>query len=803
MEVPQLIIDLAIMLTTAAVVTILFRKLRIPTILGYILAGFIIGPHFPMFLDIESTESVETWSEIGVVIILFHIGLEFDFHKLSDIGSTAIVSALVKMSGVMFVGYGFGLAVGMSVMNAIFLGAMLSISSTVVIQKCFEELGIARRKFAGLVMGSLVMEDVLAVFMMVILTTIAASRGGSSHGMGVHLALMICYLILWLILGIYFIPTILDKYMSLMSNEMLTLLSLGMCFLMALLANRLGFSMELGAFLAGSFFAGTKHVHRIESVTAGIKDMFGAIFFLSVGMMVEPSVIAERWTSIIPIAVIAVVAKLFFATIGMMLSGQDLDTAIRGGTSLAPIGEFSFIIASLGISLGVMDDYLYPVIVASSILTIIFTPVLIRKSDNIVAAVTSAIPPGLLERIESYTSDDQDTQEHASEWKVFLVDYFIKVAIYGSIMLVTAIAGCELLQPALGSIAGEMPSKVIVSVLIYLVIIVFSRPLLGKRSVAFTQLWMDRLANRPPLAVMILLKFVLMGVIASIPLVSLFDLHGIILLIVPAALYIFARSDFAATYYLQLETRFLANLNQKTMEKRGGARSDQHWLEEDYSIFSWFVPEGAGYAGKSIEKLAWGKKEGVYVVKLKRNDKSTVMPPARTVIQAGDKIYVIGDRQSLETFSKTLELDKEPLIRTLKDFLDGAYPDEEHALACAAIEVRGTEPYVGKPIRKSGINARAHCMILGLERDGYANMMPDANLLISEGDILWIIGTNDNLSRIASRSVGRRGVHRETAVLDAKEIKNAMEKSGAAQAAGALPEQKEQTEQETRKEGED
>ena len=256
MEVPQLIIDLAIMMTTAAVVTITFKKLRIPAILGYILAGFLISPYFPLFINTQSEASVETWSEIGVVIILFHIGLEFDFNKLSEIGSTALVSAAVKMGGVLLVGYGFGLLLGMSTMNSVYLGVMLSISSTVVIQKCFDEMGLAHEKYANLVMGSLVMEDVIAVFMMVVLTTVAASQNQSAGGMALHMFLMITYLIIWLVLGIYFLPTFLDRVMGLMSDETLTLLSIGFCFLMAMLAHWLGFSMELGAFIAGSFFAG-------------------------------------------------------------------------------------------------------------------------------------------------------------------------------------------------------------------------------------------------------------------------------------------------------------------------------------------------------------------------------------------------------------------------------------------------------------------------------------------------------------------------------------------------------------------
>ncbi|MBO5513123.1 MAG: cation:proton antiporter [Mogibacterium sp.] len=763
MQVPQLIIDLAIMLTTAAVVTITFKKLRIPTILGYIVAGYLISPYFPFFLNIQSEASVETWSEIGVVIILFHIGLEFDFNKLKEVGSTAIVSAAVKMGGVLLVGYGFGRLLGMSATNSIYLGVMLSISSTVVIQKCFSEMGLEKEKYAELVMGSLVMEDVIAVFMMVVLTTVAASHNQSPSGMALHMFLMITYLIIWLVLGIYFLPTFLDKVMGLMSDETLTLLSIGFCFLMAMVAHQLGFSTELGAFIAGSFFAGTRYAHRVEQVTAGIKDMFGAVFFLSVGMMVQPSIITERWTSIVPIAIVAVIAKLIFATIGMMLSGQDMSTSLKGGIALAPIGEFSFIIASLGISLGVIDSYLYPVIVAASILTIMMTPILIRRSDSIVALIRKIMPERLRRVIKRYTSDERSKEERSSEWTNLIKDYFIKLVIYGSIMLVTALAGTRLIYPLLAKVAGETASKWIITILIYAVLIVFARPFMGSRSTAFTSLWMGRLTNRPPLAVMIFAKVVILEMIALIPLFTLFGAKlSWLVLLIPLSILLIARSEFIATYYLQLETRFFANLNQKTMEERGGARSSKHWLNEDYSIFSWRIPEGAPYAGKSLQELNWGRNYSVYAVKLKRGDKVTGMPAARTVLQTGDKLHVIGRRQHLEAFHKLLNIG-DVNIRTLKDFLVEGYGMNENALACMAIKVRGSESYVGKPIRKSGINARGHCMILGLERDGYATNMPDANMLIEQGDILWIMGTERDLKRIAAHSMGEEGIHAEEA----------------------------------------
>jgi len=757
MEVPNLIVDLAIMLTTAAVVTIIFKKLRLPSILGYIVAGYLMGSNFLHYFNVHSISSIETWSEIGVVIILFHIGLEFDFHKLADIGSTAIISAAVKMSGVMCIGYAFGRLLGMSTMNCVFLGAMLSISSTVVIQKCFEDMELSEKNFAKIVMGSLVMEDVFAVFMMVILTTISVQKGGGSET-PILLIAMVGYLILWVVLGIFIVPTFLNRVMKFMSDETLTLLSLGFCFLMALLAEKLGFSMELGAFIAGSLFAGTVHVHDIERVTKGVKDMFGAVFFLSVGMMVDPEIIASRWTSIVPIAIIAVVAKLIFATIGVLLSGQDAETAVRAGTSLAPIGEFSFIIASLGISLGVMDEYLYPVIVAASILTIIITPVLIRQTDSIIDIAARVLPERLKRKIRSHTSKDQSAREHTSEWQIVLRNYIRSFVIYGGIMLTSVLIGTNIVYYYTRLAAGEMVGEVAGTLFPWLVILILARPFLGRSSAAFTKLWVDRKANRPPLVAMIMLKVAALVTLILIPFVVLFEIENpLVLLFIPLAIYIIARLDFISSYYLQLEAKFLANLNQKTIEGTGGSVTPHHWLDKDYNITSWTVPSASSYAGKSIQELDWGRKMGVYVVKIKRGDKNHTMPPASMHIKEGDKVYAIGVKQSLESFVSAIETENLKGIKTLRDFMAQDYTDEGNELASAAIEVRGSESYVGKPIRKSGINARGHCMILGIEREGYATLMPDANMIIQEGDILWIIGTNDNLSRIAAHSAGVDG----------------------------------------------
>ncbi|MBR5122624.1 MAG: cation:proton antiporter, partial [Anaerotignum sp.] len=461
MALPIMITDLAVMLLTAGFVTILFKKINQPLILGYILAGFLISPYFPMFFNVEDIEAIDLWSEIGVIILMFYIGLEFNLMKLAQMGGTAVTSALVKILGVILTGIFAGHLLGLSTFNCIFLGCMLSISSTAVIQKSFEEMGIKNEKYAQLVMGTLIMEDILAIFMLVILSTISVSQNVAGSELIINLAMMLCYLVVWLILGIYMLPAFLNRVIDLMTDEMLLILSLGVCFGMVLIANFLGFSAELGAFLAGSLLAGTMHAERIEHLTKGVKDMFVSIFFLSVGMMVDPAAIVKYAPMIILITIVAVISKLIFATLGMLLSGQTLNTAIKSGFSLAPIGEFSFIIASLGVSLGVMDAYLYPIIVSAAVITTFLTPFLIKNSDKSIALLQSKLPESLVTKINQYTSSDQTEDATDQDWNAYIRRYVSRIGIYGIIMLVAAISGIKWLNPLLQKNMSEIPAELL------------------------------------------------------------------------------------------------------------------------------------------------------------------------------------------------------------------------------------------------------------------------------------------------------------------------------------------------------
>lgn len=523
MHIPVLISDLAVMLITAGLITILFKKIKQPLVLGYILAGFLISSYFPFFPTVVDTDSITTWSEIGIIFLMFHLGLEFNLHKLARVGSTAIITAIVEVIGILAVGFLAGRLLGFGVMDSVFLGGMLSMSSTTIIIKAFDELQLRGKKFTELVFGTLVIEDIVGIFMMVILSTISVSKNVTGGQVAGSLSLMILYLIIWLILGIYFLPTFLNRTIKLMNDEMLLIVSLGVCFGMVILANALGFSSALGAFLSGSLLAGTVHVERIEHLTKGVKDLFGAVFFLSVGMLVNPQTLVEYATPIIVITAVTIFGKLIFSSLGMLLSGQTLDNALRCGFSLAQIGEFAFIIASLGMSLGVTGDYLYPIVVSVSVITTFTTPFCIKTAPKFISVIEKHLPDSLVAKLNKYTSEDQAEKEKDNDWYLYIKKYFRRVVVFGGLMLVIAIFGIHVAEPALSGYMGKTAADTITCVLIYVFMAPFVGPMMNLHNNLFTSLWLKRKSFRLPLIVLNLIKVAIAVSIAMIPLAVLFN----------------------------------------------------------------------------------------------------------------------------------------------------------------------------------------------------------------------------------------------------------------------------------------
>ena len=756
MHIPAIISDLAIILLTAGIIAIVFKRIKQPLVLGYILAGFLISPHFPWFSTISDGESIETWSEIGIIFIMFHLGLEFNLHKMARLGTTAIITCLTEVIGMMVLGYLAGSALGFSEMDSVVLGGMLAMSSTMVIIKVFEELGV-KGKHVDSVMGTLVVEDIVGIFFMVILSTISVSKNVSGVEVAGQLLLMLLYLVIWLVLGIFFLPTFLDKTIKYMNDEMLIVTSLGICFGMVMLAQWLGFSTALGSFLSGSLLAGTVHVERVEHLTKGIKDMFGAIFFVSVGMMVDPDMIVKYWLPIIIIFLVTVIGQPIFGTIGMLISGQNPRSAILGGFSFCQIGEFSFIIASLGISLGVLDSFMYPIAVTVSVATILTTPIYIRNSSHIADFIEAKLPENIKAKLRRMTSDRQDEEDKSTEWMDFLKDYFLRLVIFGGIMAVTTLAGVRSLYPVLEEAIGLTWAKLITCLIIYIVIALFLRPLINPHSTQFTALWLKRFSFRLPLIALSGIKIALTAVLLVIPLRVLYRVNPIaFLLVVLAVIPILMRTNFIATWYLNLETAFLKNFNERLIkqEEAHGHRNEE-WLDMKLHIMSFIADENSDFLGRTLRETDWGSLYNVYVVKIRKTgtDKQILLPEPDVRLEKGDKIFVVGENQALLNFHTLHNLDQTRKFRTLKQFMDTGYPDINNALAVCPLRLKGDESFANRSIRQCGIKDTYKVGILGLQTGGLPIIMPDPNMLLKKDDILWIMGSNKNVGAMIAEYV--------------------------------------------------
>ncbi len=751
MHIPPLISDLAVMLITAGLITILFKKLKQPLVLGYILAGFLVSSYFPFFPTVVDTENIKTWSEIGIIFLMFHLGLEFNLHKLAKVGSTAIITAIVEVAGIILCGFGAGKLLGFGTTDSIVLGGMLSMSSTTIIIKAFEEMNLKKQKFTEIVFGTLIVQDIVGIFMMVILSTISVSKNVSGGEVAESLFVMILYLVIWLILGIYFLPTFLNKTIRLMNDEMLLVVSLGVCFGMVMLANALGFSTALGAFLAGSLLAGTVHVERIEHLSKGVKDLFAAVFFLSVGMMVDPEALAEYAVPIIVITIITIVGKLIFSPLGMLLSGQDLETSLLGGFSLAQIGEFAFIIASLGMDLGVTGAYLYPIVVSVSVITTFTTPFFINAAPGFVTLVNKRLPDKAFKKLDRYTSPEQAENEKDSEWNLYIKKYFSRLVVFGGIMLFIVLLGLHVLEPALRPHMEELTSRIVTCIVIYGVMAIFVGPLMNLHNNLFTSLWLKRKSFRLPLIVLNTIKVAVVAIIAMIPLGSLFQIQPIwLLFVVIAVVALLGKYDGMTGWYLQLETRFLRNFNELIIEKEEEKGGKQMWLHDKLHIISFIAPEDGNFLGTSLDQLEWGHSYNVYVVKIRRGSHTYILPKGTETIHAGDKVYVIGEERAIMNFYKLIDSEPCKRMRTLREFMDSGYADVEKALSVCAVKITGEEPFAGKSIKSGNVRKQWNCMILGLQRGGLPIIMPNVSMIVSKGDIMWVIGSNNNVGRLAS-----------------------------------------------------
>ena len=741
-----LISDLALILICAGITTLIFKKLKQPLVLGYIVAGFLCSPHFQFTPSVADEVNMQIWSEIGVIFLLFALGLDFSFKKMLKSGSSTVIAACTIIFCMILIGMFVGWLFGWKQMDCMFLGGMLAMSSTTIIYKAFDDMGLRQQRFAGIVLSILVLEDILAIVLRVMLTTLAVSKNFEGGEMAYSIVKLVFFLVLWFVVGIYLIPLFLRRVRRLMSNETLLIVSLALCFGMVVLAAKVGFSPAFGAFVMGSILSETIDSERIEHLVNPVKDLFGAIFFVSVGMMVDPAMIVEYIGPIIVIVLAILVGQTVFGTGGVLLSGQPLKIAVQCGFSLTQIGEFAFIIASLGVSLNVTSHFLYPIVVAVSVITTFFTPYMIRLSGPAYRLVDAHLPRFWKELLRRYSAGTS-TVNHQNNWKKLLTAILRIVLVYSVLCVAVMVLSFNLFLPLLVSALGDFWGKVAGAAVTIVLVAPFLRAMIMKKnhSIEFKALWADNRYNHAPLISVILLRIIL-GIGFVVYIVEyLFQTStalvvGIALVLV--VLMIFSR--FLKKQSIGLERTFVQNLRSKDVHKvyLGEKRPEYagRLLDRDLHLSDFTVPADSLWGGKTLKELDLGKKYGVHVASIIRGKHRLNIPGGENRIYPGDTLQVIGTDDQLSVFAAQAE--KVSDYHSDDDF-------EKREMYLKQFVIVAGSPFCKHTIRECGVRNKYHCLVVGIElTTGDSLHKPDVNLPLNEGDILWVVGEKDNLAAL-------------------------------------------------------
>lgn len=757
-EIPVLITDLAILLTVAALTTLLCKKINLPSVLGYILAGFLAGPVVNFLPTIEDIEGIEVWSDIGVIFLMFGLGLEFSLHKLAQVGGPGFLSAGIQAAGMGGVGFLLGMSLGWGGMNSLFLGVMLAMSSTMITMKNVEDMGLKKAPFADLAMGTLVIEDILAIFAMVVLSTIAVSQSISGWALVQRLGLLCLYMALWLILGIYLVPTMMKKLRGLMNEETLLVFSLGLCFLMALLAEEIGLSTELGAFLAGSLLAGTIHAEEVEHLITPCKNLFGAVFFISVGFMVQPAMIWQYLWSILLLSAAAIVGKLLFLTAGALTAGKPLAQAVPAAAAQTQVGEFSFIIAGLGQSLGVTGVFLYPIIVAVSVVTTFTTPFVLKFSRPLVGWLENHLPKPWLAALDRWCQL-RSRQKEPGDWARFLRGYFGSFFLYGILAFGAVLLGVRRLLPLMLETFPDQLwlARELTCLVIYLALALLLPAMLRVRRRFFTALWLEKVSSRVILSALMVLRLGAAVLLAVAPAVLIFQVSPLwISLVALPVVWLATHSKKLASHYLEVEARFLANFNERKLAARFGQGEGEEvhqWLTEQLHVITLAVPAHYAQDGRSLNDLNWGHRDHVQVIQVWRAGRHWNVPEGRWIVRGGDRLAVMGSPRQVENFCRQQAKDGLSQIgelMTLRDYVAAQETTKDRTghLLCYGIQLEKNMPQVGKAVRESNIKGDWSAMLIGLERNLLPMPTPDPSLTLRAGDLLWVMGSREMAAKL-------------------------------------------------------
>ena len=747
-ELAPLINDLALMLIVAGIVTIVFKKLKQPLVLGYVVAGFLVSPHMPYTASVVDQENIHLWADIGVMFLLFSLGLDFSFKKILKMGASPIISTVTIIFCMSLLGIMVGHAFSWSQMDCIFLGGMLAMSSTTIIYKAFDDLGLRQQQFAGLVMSVLILEDILAIVMMVMLSAIASGNspnGGQLLGSIIKIAF---FLILWLVVGIFAIPLFLRKVRKLINSEVLLIVSLGLCCAMAVISTKVGFSSAFGAFIMGSILAETIEAERIEKLVEPVKNLFGAVFFVSVGMLVDPQILREYALPILILVLTILIGQSIFGSLSFMLGGESLKSAMRCGFSMAQIGEFSFIIASLGLSLGVISNFLYPVVVAVSVITTFLTPYMIRLATPAYNALEHRLPSKVIKSLNHLSMSHPNTNEQ-SKWKRLLTQMTVNTVVYSILSMAVITLMFTFLLPFTRRLLPGWElhwyANAITGVVTLGCIAPFLRAMVMKKnhSEEWKALWAESNRNRLPLLFTVLVRAIIAVsfIFYICNYLSRFS-SALIITLGVTALILIILSRTIKHRSIVMERLFINNLRSREIEAQVHGRKrplyEGKLLDRDIHIADFEVPSDSLWMGHTLKQLSLGQKYGVHVSSIMRGGHRLNIPDGDYIIFPGDHLQVIGSDQQLANFGQALTT----------ELLGEEVDVESREMKLRQLIIGDTSPFIGKTLEESGIRSLYSCMVVGLE-EGQENLSQvSPKYRFSEGDIIWVVGEEEALQAL-------------------------------------------------------
>jgi CPA2 family monovalent cation:H+ antiporter-2 len=749
-ELHSLIKDLALILMVAGIVTLVFKRLKQPLVLGYVVAGFLVSPHMPYVASVVDQADIHTWADIGVMFLLFSLGLDFSFKKILKMGASPIISTVTIIFCMMMLGIVMGHLFGWGKMDCIFLGGMLAMSSTTIIYKAFDDLGLRQQQFAGRVMSVLILEDILAIVMMVMLSAIASGNSPDGGQMLDAVIKITFFLILWFVVGIFAIPLFLRRMRKQMNNEVLLIVSLGLCCAMAVFSTKVGFSSAFGAFVMGSILAETIEADKIIKLVEPVKNLFGAIFFVSVGMLVDPKILIDYAFPIFVLVMTILIGQAVFGSFAFMLGGETLKSAMKCGFSMAQIGEFSFIIASLGLSLGVIGDFLYPVVVAVSVITTFLTPYMIRLATPAYNVLEKRLPNKWVRSLNHLAMSHPNTTEQ-SKWKRLLLQMGRNTLIYSILSAATIALMFTFVLPFTRKLLPGWElhwyANAITGVLTVLFISPFLRAMVMKKnhSEEFKALWAESNINRIPLLFTILVRLVIAVAFIFYICNYLTRFSNALMITIGSIAIIFIiLSRWIKKRSIRLERLFILNLRSRDIEAQvhGHKRPlyEGKLLDRNIHIADFEIPADSLWMGKTLKQLNLGKKYGIHVSSILRASHRLNIPDGESLIFPGDILQVIGSDEQLAVFQQAIQ----------DEVMEEDHELEKREMKLRSIIISGNSPFIGKTLQESGIRDQYNCMVVGIE-EGKENLSQVKPLYrFQKGDILWIVGEKEDLQLIST-----------------------------------------------------